>query len=85
MTIKRSDLVCHSAGFISGLILTCFGRYLAFDSKDEAYIARFSLKMIGHGFFECSLNLPSLKKSRIDNEFTLFSPSETMDFILSKS
>ena len=74
--------MCFSAGLISGLILMCFGRYLAFDSKDEASIARFSLTMMGCGVFECSLNFPSLKKSRIDNEFTLFSPSETMDLIL---
>ena len=77
--------MCLSAGLISGLILMCFGRYLVFDSKDETSIARFSLTMMGRGFFECSLNFPSLKKSRIDNEFTLFSSSETMDFILSKS
>ena len=42
--------MCLSAGLISGLILMCFGRYLAFDSKDEASIARLSLTMMGRAF-----------------------------------
>jgi len=60
------------------------GRDLEFDNKLEASIAQLNLTIIGCDFFDCSLNFPALKKSQIDNGFTIISPSVIIDIILSR-
>jgi len=66
LSLRSSDSMCRSSGFMSGLICIPLGRALVLDRRMDTSIALLNFIKIGRGRLDCSWYLPSLWRSRID-------------------